>query len=266
MERQLSLKPILLPDFLKNLNVAGGNPLPMLHTTASANIFSILESGKLGAMPCNVFRDKLCYFFVGRPAYKTKAEDSPEFWQLPLVFVVRFPTPPKIKRVYPFDSGAFKSKRLPTFLTAFPLEHFEMGSDLNQVGRLISFFFQTPQRYIRRSAVGSAELKDQFSLDARHQEILALARLYLEHSSGNCDDRAAAVEVQVEDDIQLNPNHLLGIILPEEYMRVPVVKAALTKLTPHIEAYDLLPLNMEAYYGVVYECVNRIYKKYGIGK
>jgi hypothetical protein len=262
----MTLKPTSLTEFLGRLNVSGEQSLPWTHTTESARIFDILNDGHLAAIPCNVFRDNLCYFFVGRPAYKTSAHDSPEFWQLPLTFVMRFSDAPRIKRVFPFDSGAFAAKRLPSFMTTFPLSRYELNSDKEQIGRLISFFFQTPARYLDRRAVGHEDLKEQFNLDARHQEILALSRLYLEHSSASCDDRAAAVEIQVDEDVPLRSDNLLGVVVPSEYARVPEILRSLKVITRHVETYDILPLNSAAYHGVTYEAVRRIYKAHGIGR
>lgn len=216
-------------------------------------------------MPCNVFKgEKLCYLFVGRAAYKGKDALNPTSWQLPTVFVMRFSTPPPIKRIFPFDSGAFSSHRMPSYLTAFPLENFALGNDLDQIGRMISLYFDTPQRYIERRSFDDDRLKEQHLLSMSHAEILAVAKLYREGSTKNCDDRAAAIELQVEEDIPLMKQNLLGVVLPEEYLRTPGTRETLLKMTKIIESYQLLPLSLNQHYSAIYECVGRIYKKAGI--
>lgn len=98
----------------------------------------------------------------------------------------------------------------------------------------------------------------------RHAEALALARLYREGSTKNYDDRAAAIEVQIAQDIPLKKENLIGIVLPEEYLRTPGFRAELMKLTNVIEPYSLLPLSVSQHYGLIYDCVNKIYKRAGI--
>lgn len=87
---------------------------PWIHSTASSNLIPILNEEKLLAVKCNVFQgEKLCYLFVGRAAYKGKDALNPEPWQLPTVFVMRFSNPPPLKRIHPFDTGAFERGRMP---------------------------------------------------------------------------------------------------------------------------------------------------------
>ena len=97
-----------------------------------------------------------------------------------------------------------------------------------------------------------------------HQEILALARLYREQSNPQFDDRAAAIEVQVGEDIRLAKNNLLGVVIPDEYKRTPGLMKALKELTLNIETYPHFPLGLKEYYALIYERVESIYKKSGI--
>ena len=110
---------VRLREFLKNTNLAVSKSPPWVHSTASSRLLSILQQEKLLAVKCNVFKkDKLCYLFVGRAAYKGRESLNPEPWQLPTVFVMRFDTPPRIKRIYPFDSGAFDRNKMPEAASA----------------------------------------------------------------------------------------------------------------------------------------------------
>jgi hypothetical protein len=67
---------------------------------------------------------------------------------------------------------------------------------------------------------------------------------YSEGSTSNHDDRAAAIEVQVADDIQLVAENLLGVVVPAEYLRTPGVKQSLKQLTQFVEPYDHFPLGI----------------------
>jgi hypothetical protein len=216
-------------------------------------------------MNCNVFKgEKLCYLFVGRAAYKVKDTENPSPWQLPSVFVMRFAAPPPVKRIYPFDSGAFARHRFPDYITTFEMTNFELGPDQDQIGRLISLYFESPKRYIERKAVDQEKLTEEHVLSMSHAEILALGRLYREGSANKYDDRAAALEIQINEDIPLTKANLLGVVVPDEYLRTAGVKESLSSLTNIIEGYQLFPLSVSQHYALIYECVQRIYRKAGI--
>ncbi|MET4019756.1 hypothetical protein ABIB73_005307 [Bradyrhizobium sp. F1.4.3] len=261
------MKPreVRLRDFLRQSNLAEPKTPPWVHSAPSSKLIKIIEDEKLLAMGCNVFKkEKLCYLFVGRAAYKGKDSLNPQPWQLPSVFVMRFATPPPIKRLYPFDTGAFDGNRMPAYLTAFDMENFELGSDQAQIGRLISLYFDTPRRYVDRKSLDEEKIKDEHLLTMSHAEILALGKLYREGSTKNYDDRAAAIEVQIGEDIPLRKEDLLGVVIPEEYARTEGVRESLLNFTNHIETYRLLPLSLNQHYSTIYDCVERIYTRAGV--
>lgn len=265
MAKKPGLRRQSLSEFLTNKNLSGNLTLPWVHSASAAKIFDLLEEGKLLAMDCDVFKgEKLVYFFVGRPAYKMKAVDAPSEWELPVVFVVRFDKPPPIKRVFPFDSGAFQKGRMPSYISMFPIGAYELSSDMAMAGRLVSFYFKTQKRYFDRHAAGEQEMREEHSLDITHDQILALGKLYRDRDTSKLDDRAAAIEVQIAEGIPLDKTNVLGVVVPTEYKRHKGMHQALKELTPNVEAYDIMPLGTEAHYGLVYECVKRIYKKSGI--
>jgi len=259
-----------LGDFLETQNVPNPKELGWLHTTRSARLIDIINRQKLLAVPCTVFKDNrgvgenLCYLFVGRPAYKFNIADPPTSWMLPTVFVFRFSEPPPIKRIFPFDSGAFAEKRMPSYITEFKLDRFNVGSDKAAVGRLISIFFKDEKNYFKRSAVGVSEFKEKHELNFRDMEIEALLNLYHHPRTKDLDERAATIEIQLEQNIALDSGDILGVVVPEEVYRDGELKAALDKLTPVVRPYSIFPLNPDYHYGLVYEQVQHIYKYYGM--
>src|SRR5258706_981135 len=101
----------VLKAFLERNQISRSNPLPLVHTTESYYLKKILKTGYIEARPCNVFTgEKLAYFFVGRAAYKRELSQEAEYWELPSCIVRSFTTH-GVKRIFPFDSGAFKAKR-----------------------------------------------------------------------------------------------------------------------------------------------------------
>ncbi|WP_232631049.1 hypothetical protein [Methylobacterium sp. Leaf118] len=258
-------QPPSLKEFLEASNLEVAKEPPWVHSASAGRIWDFVNAGKIIAFPCNVFTgENLCYFFVGRPAYKRDDITNPGDWELPMAFVMRFPKPPKIKRIFPFDSGAFANKRFPTYITMFKINRFDISGDQRNIGRLISLVYRTPTQYFERRPSGHEEIKREHDLLPRHQEILAVSKLALENASHQMDDRAAAIEVSVEEDITLLQEHLVGIVMPEEYEREKELWAHLKSLTPNLETYRILPSSLHGYYARVSDCVDRIYKKAGI--
>jgi len=254
-----------LRDFLKETNATPANMLPLIHTTKSTNLINIINSKKIMATSCNVFKgEDLCYMFVGRPSYKYSINGQSDYWMMPTVFVVRFQSPPKIKRVYPFDSGAFTAKLLPDYITTFSRSDFEIDPEFNSIKTLVSVFFKDAKRYWQREPSSSADFKERYNLTALHMQIEALNKLYNEPTSKLVDDRAAAIEVQFSDDITISSADTLGIIVPEEFLRESTISDALHEITPNIETYGINPVSLDMYYGQIYDCVRSVYKNFGI--
>lgn len=258
-------QPITLKDFLETSNLAIADDPPWVHSACSGNIWDFVNSGKILALPCSVFRpEKLCYFFVGRPAYKRDDILNPGDWELPMAFVMKFPTPPKIKRIFPFDSGAFSDRRFPSYITMFKLDRFDISGDNRNIGRLISLIYRTPEQYFYRRPAGYEDLKQEHDLLPRHREILAVSRLAAENAAVKMDDRAAAIEISVDEDVPITVDNLLGIVLPEELKREQELWLHLKSLSKNIETYSHLPSSLHGYYSRMSECVNRIYRRNGI--
>jgi hypothetical protein len=263
----MTIKTVKLVDFLQKKNVPPSKPLPFVHTTESSKLPDILNANALLALECNVFQgEKLCYFFVGRPAYKYDIQGEASYWTLPSVFVVRFQNIPPIKRIYPFDSGAFTLRRLPEYITTFKRDDFEFGPDAGKISTLISVFFGDEKKYWKRQASAEHDFKEKHSLGALHMQVEALNKLYGDRSTKEFDDRAAAVEVQLDSDVGLSPADILGIVVPEEFMREASFRDALKAITPNVETYCEHPVSVVMYFGQIYDAVQRIYNKFGILK
>lgn len=183
----MPMRLVKLAEFLSLKNVPQSKVMPLVHTTESSRLPSILNAKAIMAMPCNIFHgEKLCYLFVGRPAYKYTMPGEATYWTLPTVIVMRFgATQPALKRIYPFDSGAFTSRRLPDYITVFERDDFEFGPDFTKISTLISVFFGDEKRYWRRQASAEKDFKDKYSLGPLHMQLEALNKISLEHSMQN---------------------------------------------------------------------------------
>lgn len=79
-----------------------------MHTARALHIQEFWQTNKIKVTECNLFEEDIAYFFVGRPSYKHKTDfTESEYWELPVCFILEFSAVEDIRRVYPFDSGAF---------------------------------------------------------------------------------------------------------------------------------------------------------------
>jgi hypothetical protein len=210
-------RPRLL-DFLQRNAIDASTLLPLVHTTRAFHLRSIMESNTIAAAPCDVFQgERLNYFFVGRPAYKYRVGENDEFWQLPVCFIVDFKTVARPKRVYPFDSGGFARKELPSFMNAIKLPDFEVSKDPRAIEKLVGTFFGNPRNYFRLKGKRTSEFTARHNLSPFDAEIHALHKLSIPRVNKSFDDRQFTIEVQSEGDYQLKSNHLLAVIAPITY-------------------------------------------------
>ena len=253
------LRVIGLAEFLRTAELEASEPLPSLvHSTQSRFAMDILREGRLKTVLCNVYREKLCYLFVGRPAYKWNSESQASYWQLPITFVLRDADGAKLKRVHPFDTGAFASERVPDYILGFGKEAYDLGSSTEAAGAIIQALYGSVENYVRGLALSESELRSRHSLDVRHQEVEALARLYSDRSNTRADDRLRTIELQVTQDLSLSTGNLLGVVIPYQYARFPAIAAKLSALGCRVEEYGEYPINVPNYYGIVYERVQAI--------
>lgn len=253
------LRVVSVREFIReHTSAASLDQMHLLHSTPSSNIFDILNSGKLLAAPCKVFKQNLCYLFVGRPAFKWNSETEAKSWQLPFVIVLRASAVPPVKGIYPFDTGAFQNGRMPDYLTMFGLDAFSLGTDVGLIPSLIARFFSDNQRYALGRGLPTEEIVRTHTLGPRHAQIQALAELYSDRSNTKIDDRAKTIELQIDRDIGISSENVLGIILPQQYADEDGVKVALKELGCRVETYPEFPISIQNYFGIIYDLVGKI--------
>jgi len=120
------------------------NHLPLMHTAHGEDFLSIEKSGFIKPQECKVFApEKLSYFFLGRPAYKSSVVFNPSFWQLPAIFVFNQLPLLKAKRIFPFDSGALKNGRYAEIIGRINSDDLSVDESWEAVSKLIQFFSLT---------------------------------------------------------------------------------------------------------------------------
>ena len=251
-----------LAEFLRRNSVQAVGGLPLVHSTQAYGLLKIIKSDKIEASYCDVFKEDLAYFFVGRPAYKFKdsGEEAQE-WELPCCFVMEFASITDIKRIYPFDSGAYK--RYPRYLNMIERDEFEVASVANAPHKIIGSFFGSARNYFRLSPKPKKEFADEYSLRVTEPEVKA-AHALASHRFKGFDDRRFAIEVQSSASVDLKLIRPLAVILPMIYLDDPDIRSKIEDdWKAHPISYVSSCLNVSAYYGQIYSQVLTYYENAG---
>jgi len=252
-----------LYDFLQKNRKA--NALPLVHTTEAYFLKKIIRTGKIEATPCSVFKgENLAYFFIGRPAYKKDVSGEAEYWELPVCFIFEYFND-SVKRIFPFDSGAFASKdRYPNFISIMDKDEFDVGADNEAPEKLIGTFFKSPSNYYRLKPVSEERFRSDFDVDVLNEEIHALHKL-IRSKSDRYDDRRFSIEMQFSDPVEFSSKKLLAVVLPEEYIvNKPLMDMLEGQLEATVISYPIYPTNVLMYYYAIYEKVELFYKQKGL--
>jgi hypothetical protein len=249
-----------LADFLMRNSAVKSGPLPLVHTTQAYNLEDIMSASAISTRQCDVFKEKLSYFFVGRPAYKKELSNEAAEWELPICFIFSYDVS-NAKRIFPFDSGAYEKRMFPSFIQMMNRESFNVSSAPNAPERIIGTFFGSPANYFRLKTQDEDTFAARFSLGVFDAEIRALHRLIIktgkppDHSTDykKIDDRRFTIEVQFTSDKILQKKELLAVVLPEPYFLDPKVTKYFRALGAQLISYQVHPLNPNLYYAIVYE-------------
>jgi hypothetical protein len=249
-------------NFLQRNQITRANPLPLVHTTESYFLKKIIASGRIEVRPCNVFaNEKLSYFFVGRAAYKRDLHQEAEYWELPTCLVFSFFVD-GMKRLFPFDSGAFQAKRYPNFLSMMDLDDFEASKDIETPQKIIGTFFGNARNYYRLAARPKEQFETRFDVEVLDEEMKALHKLILVKDK-KFDDRRFAIELQFDQDVELHDKSPILAIFPETYLVDEKYIAKIQALGTEILTYPVYPLRREYFYYAIYEKLDQFYTQRG---
>ncbi|AJD50992.1 hypothetical protein TH3_04350 [Thalassospira xiamenensis M-5 = DSM 17429] len=210
--------------------------------------------------------DKLNYFFVGRPSYKYIAQGvEGAHWEFPSCFIFEFESIGDIKRIFPFDSGAFSKGMYPDYIKNIEIENFMAGNDRSYPSKIIGAFFESPLKYFMLEAKEQQRFVAEYSVGPRDAELSALHRLASDKSLYGIDDRRFTIEVQSQEDVDLKIKSPIAVIFPHQYLLddelVGIIKDVWKS---KIITYKTYSLNLDNIYGNIYSKVDDIYQGMGI--
>lgn len=216
--------------------------LPLVHVTAAWPAKEIVRSGKLITKRCDVFEAELLYFFVLRPAYRSKFgnEESHQLSRFPVVFILRPEAVADPRHVYPFDTGgaakgAFAKQADPYV----PLEDYAVASTHAGAVGHVGWAFGSLESYFE------GRLRDGLQDEVPAGEsvtrgFIDVARMGVEGSNDH-DKRASTIELAASHNIDL-PGNVELVILPKQFLEgnatlLDEIKA----FGANVELYDWQP-------------------------
>jgi hypothetical protein len=255
-----------LREFLQRNSVQASACLPLVHSTHAYALLSILKDEEIQTTECAIFKEKLNYYFVGRPAYKfPNNEEEAQEWELPCCFIFEFSSIENVKRVYPFDSGAFSGGRFPKYISMMDREKFEVSGVANAPEKIVGAFFGTAKRYMMMRPKDRDAFEAEFSLTVRDPEAKAAHTLAMQTPAARFDDRRFTIEVQSEQSLDLKISRPIAVVLPSIYLDDYDVRETIVKRWgAEPLTYSIASLNVNSYYGQIYELIYRYYDQAGM--
>jgi hypothetical protein len=194
---------------------AHSKALAWCHTTRAFLFREMVRSGECRIQLCKTLAEHLLYLFYGRPAYRLGDDPMSKSCSLPVVLLFDPSLVESGKRVYPFDSGAFASDRMQSWMDPkMELAHFELQCAMDTVQRFVAAFYESNDAYLR------GEVRKDIKRDVKKYggefEVSSLVSLFQGIRDRNLDDRIMAVELQLATSVLLSPKYLKAVIYPDE--------------------------------------------------
>jgi hypothetical protein len=229
-----------------NLTVKAQGLLPFFHSCDAFYLTSILEKKKLAPAQCTVFKnEKLLYLFYGRPAYKSSNKKAGGLHSLlPVSFILNAEAINGIKRIAPFDTGAFAYGLFEKYIhPGMKLDTFFLTPNKGSISKTVAYFFDTNEQYY------ASKPRDQVEFDALHFEIESYYALLKGVGQGKVDDRKASIEIQLQSGIQLNSKTVEAVILPENFLSSKIIQQkVMDELKAEVITYESFGVPSNHYY------------------
>ncbi len=169
----------------------------------------------------------------------------------------------KRKRMFPFDTGAFKAQMYPSFISMMEIEEFDVSGDKEAAEKIIGTFFGTNRKYFTLNTRPKGDFESRFDVGILDEEIKALYKL-INLKDGQIDDRRFSIELQTDHAIELVSDNVLAVVLPEVYIESPkVVSYIEEELEAELITYPMYPFKKDYYYYAIYERVDNFFRSSG---
>lgn len=224
-----------LKEFIKS-----GPPIkpvmPLVHIMDSCDFDTLMAQSHPSLLPrtCKVFNENLLYFFYGKAAYRANSGKGMfANANAPIVIITNSTQCAPFKRVLPFDSGAFHGKRFSSKInSSISLDQYLLECNLESAQNVIGSFYHSNDDYFR------GRFKRGIDIPRKAHGVTAYYRLISEESA-DYDDRCSSIELQIEHQIPLDKDKLLGLILPATYRSESEIDSLIMMTNAQVRYYDL---------------------------
>lgn len=189
--------------------------LPLVHTTDAFQFIGMMDGGAIKPQDCPVFDgETLTYYFYGRPAFRPNAREDATGLEhyFPVCLIFKPETAVDIRRIFPFDSGAFQGGHYAAYVHRnMALGDFALDVDPSSPARLVSRFYGSNEGYIFS--------KDPIDdVPADHLEGRSYIGLTSAKGGNALDSRGSGVEIQGTAPIKLE-EAVEAVILPMSFVK-----------------------------------------------
>jgi len=242
-------------DVLNGVTTTGIETLPFLHSCDAYHFRKILQSQKLSPTLCDVFELEYLYMYYGIPSYR-KAGKKPtgHYAHYPVCFIINIDYVNTLspKRLFPFDSGAFKKMaeiREKYFYPEMEAEHFEIIPDIDNAKKIISRFYCSNANYIEKNV----QIKNG-DINSMNFEAQSYLSLISDNAETKFDNRVATIEFILDQEIELSEDSIFNIILPQAFLDDDQVEKLLAKLNIQTPiTYSTIKTSPGDFFSVIYD-------------
>lgn len=187
--------------------------MPLVHATGWQRLDPILASSSLGVFHCPVFQEDLCYFFYGRLAFRLEPNDSipDQISQAPIVLIFKPSSIEDLRRVLPFDSAGYVSMFQQALPIASDLDELNL-CDMEHADALVNLYWKSREAYFFFDYTSGLFSEDAFQATFATANYFAL--LQKRNVDKRVDDRRGSIELSAATPVPVNPESLIGIVVP----------------------------------------------------
>jgi hypothetical protein len=218
---------------------------------------SALEQQSLRAFPCKKFNgEELLYLFYGKPSFRPDStREGKRFGAFyPVCFVVKLNASIQLRRVFPFDSGAFPERYADFFHKDMSLDDFLMPADYESARRIVTGFFGTNSHYFDSKPLSPFRAAKTIETSTYYE----LVRAFGAGQRLQGDDRLVAIELQASGNIALDSTRISKIILPDKALEFEDIRAGLDRCGVAFEHYHTGGLAAHECHAFINEQVRKI--------
>lgn len=187
--------------------------MPLVHVCDCHALRTIITTNKLKPTLCNVYSENLLYFFYGRPSYRVNNGGLPV--SIPALFpsclILDSQLISDIKRIYPFDTGAFNAGLYSDLVHKNSnRDDYIFDNNYLFVQKYIGLFYSGNKNYYDGSPVITST-----SLPPMGFELQALLDLINRKGASKVDDRSYTIEIQSSSETDISNGSIKAIVAPE---------------------------------------------------